>query len=172
VPDYTTSIRIKRSGDLKLKGLIFFLFVALLVAQVTAQSDLTGKKARDFTLKDLAGKKIKMSEHKGKNNVVLFFWTTWCPTCRMVFPKVLDDWKELEDQGIRLILINVGDEEKKVRDYVGSQQIPVPVLLDPKFKVADSYGIYQIPTFVMVDSKGFVRSVSNSLPEDYAQLLK
>ena len=155
-----------------MKGLIIFLLVILLTPNLSAQNDLTGKKAGDFTLKSLDGKKIKMSEQKGKNNAILFFWTTWCPTCRVVFPKVLDDSKKLQERGIRLILINIGEDESKVRDYIQSKQIPVPVLLDPKWKVADSYGIYQIPTFVMIDSNGIIRSVFNSLPEDYAQLLQ
>ncbi|MHC4756155.1 MAG: TlpA family protein disulfide reductase [Planctomycetota bacterium] len=48
-----------------------------------------GKKAPDFTVKDLKGKEHKLSEYRGKN-VLVVIWATWCPPCIAEIPHLID----------------------------------------------------------------------------------
>lgn len=148
-----------------IRQLIFMILLTGVSLSVHGSGELTGKKAKDFTLKTLSGEKIKMSSYKGDDKVLLFFWTTWCPTCQVTLPKVLADSEKIQKRGVKLMLVNVGEDEKKVRSFLESERINVPLLLDPKFQVADSYSVFSIPTFVLIDTNGIIRSISHTLPD-------
>ena len=76
-------------------SIVFILFSLLLSAPVlSAQpeepweaNDLTDFRAPDFSLPDMEGKKVSLSEFRGKV-ILLNFWTTWCPPCREEIPSL------------------------------------------------------------------------------------
>ena len=52
-----------------------------------AKEGLIGKTAPDFTLTDMAGQQVSLSQYRGKV-VILNFWATWCPPCREEMPSM------------------------------------------------------------------------------------
>ncbi|MBQ1694195.1 MAG: TlpA family protein disulfide reductase, partial [Bacteroidales bacterium] len=66
-------------------------------AQTSVEEDLDPKYAAeliakgqavpDFTLNDINGKSVKLSDFRGKT-VLLLFWASWCPDCRAEIPQI------------------------------------------------------------------------------------
>ena len=120
-----------------------------------------GNLAPDFSLQDLAGGRISLSEHKGKV-VLIDFWDTWCPPCRRALPRL----QELSDAYAGdLVVIGVAmgrDGEAKVRSYVESNQLTFPFALAdaPQYSVLRDYGgVQSLPTTFLVDREGIIRQV-------------
>jgi len=120
-------------------------------------SPLVGKKAPDFALDGLE-KPIRLSAYAGKV-VMLEFWTTDCPACRMEMPalqKVHDEYKE---QGFVLIGVNDREDSRTVARFMSKQKFTFPVALDRTGRVGDLYRVTGRPTLVVIDKKGMVRNV-------------
>ncbi len=62
-----------------LRNLLAMLFVFIFISTVSAKESFS---APDFKLQDTNGGLVMLSSYKGKQPIILFFWTTWCPYCR------------------------------------------------------------------------------------------
>ncbi|MDR3244702.1 MAG: TlpA family protein disulfide reductase [Elusimicrobiota bacterium] len=111
------------------------------------------QKAVDFSLKDLNGKNIKLSDYKGKA-VFLDFWATWCPPCRASIPAVIDLHKKTENNpSIAIIGINLSENKTKVADFVKGYDMSYTILLGEQ-SIAAAYQVRSIPTFIIIDKEG------------------
>jgi len=111
---------------------------------------------RDFALKNLDGKTVKLSDFKDKV-VFLDFWASWCPPCQKSTPAVKAIYEEFaRNPNVVVIGINVGESKAKAQKYVADNKIKYRVLLDPKSEVAHGYGVRGIPLFVIIDINGDV----------------
>jgi len=136
-------------------------------------ADMEGRPATDFTLESLAsGSPVKLSSLKGKV-VVLDFWATWCGPCRRWMPIVAKAQRDYADKGVQVYAVNLRESEAKVREYLGKQNIEVPVLMDRNGSVATDYRASSIPTTVIVGRDGKVVRVLVGLhgEEDLADVL-
>ena len=131
-----------------------------------------GEAAPDFTLKTLQGEMLNMTKYRNDHPAIIFFWATWCPHCREALKELNQNWKTIEDQGIKIILVDLNEEERAVRPYVERNKIKLPVFLDTEASLAEAYTIIGVPTFFFVDRGGIVRSVDHALPENYEEILK
>jgi peroxiredoxin len=61
----------------------------------------------DFTLKDAAGKPVKLADFKGKV-MVLNFWATWCVPCRAEFPRS-SRFREMRPSGTQVVGVSIDD---------------------------------------------------------------
>jgi peroxiredoxin len=111
-------------------------------------SSLVGKTAPDFTLKDLKGKKVKLSSLKGKV-IILDFWATWCPPCRMEIPSFIELQTQYKKKG--LIVLGVAlDDLEKVKKFAKDNGINYPLVIGDE-KVQRLYGgISAIPTTFVI----------------------
>jgi len=124
--------------------------------------------APDFNLKDLDGKDVRLSDHKGKV-VLIDFWATWCPPCRKGIPELVEMQKKYGSEKFIVLGISVDqDDENKVRDFARDFQINYPVLFYTP-DVIDAYGgIEAIPTTFVVDKQGKVRQgVQGYRPKEF-----
>lgn len=121
-----------------------------------AQNTEEKPKAPDFSLKDLNGKTVKLSDYKGKV-VILNFWATWCPYCIDEMPDLDKLSKEYSKSGETVILaIDVQEDAKKVEKFVSDNKFSLPVLLDTDGSVASAYGISGYPTTFIINKDGTV----------------
>jgi len=118
------------------------------------QSPLAGKTAPSFTLKDLNGKQVRLSDFKGKV-VLLDFWATWCGPCRQAIPHLEALHKKYKDQGLVVIGINHERDHDKVKEFA-KENISYIVLLDADREFAE-YGIRGIPAAFYIDREGKIR---------------
>lgn len=107
-----------------------------------------GDGAPDFTLPDLSGGSVTLSDHEG-DVVVLNFWFTSCGPCRAEIP-VLSKFARTHPD-VRLYGISV-DTMPEDRLAVAARQLGVdyPVLMDRGARVARQYGVRAYPTTVVV----------------------
>lgn len=106
----------------------------------------------DFSLKDINGNNINISDYKGKK-VFVNFWATWCPPCNQEIPYINQISKENQDE-IKVITVNLGEEKDTVQKYIKQKGYDMTVLLDSNGDVADTYMIYSIPTSYLLDTNG------------------
>lgn len=118
-----------------------------------------GNIAPDFELEALDGKKVKLSDYKGKK-VMINFWATWCPSCRA---EMSDKQKVFEDHDVVILGINLLQTEKSlatVEKFIADFGLSYPILLDKKSEVADLYGVQPIPTSFFIDTEGRISHIS------------
>lgn len=117
-------------------------------------SSLVGEVAPLFTLKDLEGKQVRLSDFKGKV-VLLDFWATWCGPCIRAIPHLEALHRKYKEQGLVVIGINHERDHAKVRKFA-KEQISYIVLLDADEQFTE-YGVRGIPTAFYIDKEGKIR---------------
>ncbi|HTJ29264.1 MAG TPA: TlpA disulfide reductase family protein [Acidobacteriaceae bacterium] len=127
-------------------------------------SPLVGKTAPAFTLTNLKGEKVSLSQYKGKA-VQLNFWATWCAPCKLETPWLIELEKQYQPQGFEILGISFDDLDKddpkllakdkaEIEKGVASLKIPYPVLIDGD-SIAKSYGDTDVyPTSYFIDREG------------------
>jgi peroxiredoxin len=116
------------------------------------------KEAPPFSLKDLNGKQVSLSDFKGKP-VFLFFWATWCISCKEDIVLVEKFYERCKNQFEILTLVIDGEKEARVRRAVKRYKITMPVLLDVKEKIARTYGITMVPTGFIINCEGQMEGI-------------
>jgi peroxiredoxin len=112
------------------------------------------KKAPDFSLKDIYGKKVEIKQFKGKI-IFLNFWATWCGPCKEEFPSLEVLHQHFKEKNFVLLTISVDYEGlKPVKEFINKHHYTFPVLLDPNCEVLDLFEVKGIPTTFIIDKKG------------------
>ncbi|QGK74421.1 TlpA disulfide reductase family protein [Flavobacterium sp. SLB02] len=115
--------------------------------------------ASNFSLKNLEGKQVNLSDYKGKI-VILDFWATWCGPCKASFPKMQELVSKYKGRDVEFLFVNTfekGKEEdtfKKVNTYISDKKYSFNVIFDYKTDVASNYKIEAIPTKILIDKNG------------------
>lgn len=118
-----------------------------------------GNIAPDFTLKDVNGNVVTLSKMKGKK-VILNFWATTCPYCKIEMPELNRFIKNHKDDTI-LLAVDLGENLSKVKDYLNGKGYEFTVLLDSDLKTAYDYKVQFIPMSYFIDKDGVIRAISN-----------
>lgn len=128
---------------------------------------LEGKTAPDFTLDTLDGGKVKLSDLKD-NVVVLDFWATWCPPCRLSLPHLdnLARNKDLEAKGVKVLGINEGEEKERAASFIKEKNYAFTVPLDTEGAMMKEYRLQGIPTTIVIARGGQVHKVLLGFSED------
>ena len=158
-------------------GVVFLLAGAVLTAVLLRPSiarsqffymenEDIGKEAKDFTLKVVNGEKTSLKDYREGKRAIIFFWATWCPHCVKELQVLNAQKEEIAKKNIKLVLVDVGENESIVGNYLKKRNIEMSVFLDEDSAVSDEYGLIGVPTFYLVDEQGIVVDVKHSLPED------
>jgi peroxiredoxin len=125
---------------------------------VAALGDLKiGTQAPAFRLSDLAGTTVELDSMRGDKIVLVEFWATWCPPCRMVLATLRRMEQTLREDNVEVLSVNQREAPEQVRQFVAKEGIPFHVVLDPDGAVSASYRVTSLPTMVLVDRRGTVR---------------
>jgi peroxiredoxin len=146
-----------------LAGSVFFALLLLNAcnssteeAQPVQPRGLVGQAAPDFTLRDIQGKEVKLSQFKGQV-VVLNFWATWCPPCREEMPSMEKLYRDNREKGLVILAVNVDENGKKaVSDFLQRTPYSFPILLDDKNIAQQTYGVFRFPESFIIDRNGKV----------------
>ncbi len=114
-----------------------------------------GDMAPDFTLLDLDGNAVTLSELRGRP-VILNFWATWCPPCRLEMPELEETQRAYADDDVVLLTVNQDESAEQVRDFFDELGLTLPAVLDPDGDVGNAYGAFYLPSTVFIDSDGIM----------------
>lgn len=99
-------------------------------------------------------KVVKLSELKGKV-VLINFWATWCPPCKIEIPGFVELYDKYNENGFEIIGVSVDTSgSDSVKSFVKSEKINYPVVMADK-ELAEKFDeIVAIPTSFLINQKG------------------
>lgn len=163
-------------GILAVVGFVVFMLVVSLGYQFlttnfdsdndNVDQNISGQAAKDFTVIDVEGKEVSLSDFKGKP-VVVNFWASWCPPCKEEMPYYNEVYKELGDEVV-FMMVDLVDGSRETVDtakaFIKDNGYEFPVYFDTDQDAAIAYGIYSIPTSIFIDADGkVVKSITGSM---------
>lgn len=113
--------------------------------------------APDFTLTDLDGNSVSLSDYSG-TPVLINFWATWCPPCRSELPLIQQYQDKYGDEFV-VLAVDGGETAEDVQSFVDAQGYTMKFLLDPDFVVAELYQVRGFPTSLFIDANGAIQKV-------------
>lgn len=148
-----------------------FVLLAALQAAASAQSP---KQAPALVLKDIRGRRVRLTDYRGKV-LLLNFWATWCPPCRTEIPELIRMKTEYREQGLRIVGITYPPQTlRQVRRFVREMGVTYPVALGTR-RTRELFDPSEVlPVTVIIDRQGIIRDVIRGilLPEEFEQKIR
>ena len=115
-----------------------------------------GVSAPNFSLPDLEGKTVSLTDFKGKV-VLLNIWATWCAPCVAEMPSMEKLYQELKGEDFELLAISVDEEgAEAVKPFMEKHKLSFPVLLDTKGEIKNLYQATGVPESFIIDKNGMI----------------
>ena len=118
--------------------------------------------AIDFTLKDLGGNSVRLSDQQGEDIILLNFWATWCVPCTKELPHFQKLHDIYQGKGLQIFAISVDGPQSssQVKPFMQRYRYTFPVLLDVESQVVALYNPQVIlPYSLLIDRQGRIRHV-------------
>lgn len=113
--------------------------------------------APDFTVYDVDGNEVKLSDYFGKP-IVLNFWASWCGPCKMEMPDFDEKYREMGED-VQFLMINMTDGMSETVEgassFIAEQGYAFPVFYDTGSHAAYAYGVQALPTTYFIDTEGY-----------------
>ena len=149
---------------------------------VARESTVVGATASDFTLRDLDGRQVHLSDYTGRV-VLLDFWATWCVPCAAELPSLQKLYEDKKSDGLVVLGVAMDGPESvaQVSPFARRYNLTFPVLLDEETRVVNVYNPKRVaPMTVLIDKRGIIARVRNGynagdeklIAGDVANLLK
>jgi peroxiredoxin len=148
-------------------ALIFFsLSCGNSAAELGKTDAITGKRAHDFTLKDLNGNSVSLVDFRGKKSILLIFTTTWCSRCITIIPELKEIYNKYNSKGLEVIAMYINEAENKVKAFNRKYLLPYAILLDSDGITASAYKIRDIPVLILIDRNSVIRYRGHNVSMD------
>ncbi len=121
----------------------------------------SGSALPDFELSTVDGDTARLSDHLGRDVVLLAFWDTWCEPCKTELPLLNRIYGAHKDQGLVVFAISMDEPSTamQVAPYVHENAFNFPVLLDTDGRAANLYNTHKsAPYTVLIGRDGTIAS--------------
>jgi peroxiredoxin len=139
-------------------GFGLLVTLALAPAGSDAGPARIGAPVADFTLADLNGKMVRLSDYRGRP-VLINGWATWCPPCRAEMPALHDFYLAHQADGFALLAVNAGESGSTVASFIAQSGFTFPVLLDSGEGMLHRLGVKGLPTSILIGRDGIVKYI-------------
>lgn len=117
-----------------------------------------GNRAPDFALQTEDGETINLSDYRGKT-VLLNFWASWCPPCKVEMPYMQDFYEEYKDKDAVVLAVNMTHLESSSEDaisFLNEVGATFPTVYDHNGQVTEQYQIVAYPTTYILNAQGVI----------------
>jgi peroxiredoxin len=112
--------------------------------------------APDFTFPGLDGKKVSLSDYKGKV-VLVNIWATWCPPCVDEMPSMEKLYQKFKGQNFEILAVSIDASGlKAVAPFMRKFNLTFPALIDSKGAINAVYGVTGVPESFIIDKQGIL----------------
>jgi thiol-disulfide isomerase/thioredoxin len=109
----------------------------------------------NYTLKDMNGADVRLSDFKSKV-LLLNFWGTWCAPCRAEIPELIKIADKYRDKGVVVLGLAQQDTPEDLRAFAAEQKMNYPSLLSTE-EVEEAFGpMWAVPMSFIVDRAGSI----------------
>ena len=148
-------------------GFAAAVLCGLSIGMTASQAALMkGQAAPDFTGAALDGRKIILSDYRGKNPVVVGFFARFVPASQKEFAHL----KQLDDRsggkGLKVLAVSLDEDRESPAGLVRQHGARFPVLFDPKSLIGGKYNVQALPHTVVIDRDGKVITVVIGVDRD------
>lgn len=136
-----------------------------IAGESSIQPDRQAEQAPDFTVLDMEGEEISLSQLLGKP-VIINFWATWCGPCNTELPDFDKFYSEYGDS-VEFLMVNLTDGSRDtietVKEFIENAGYSFPVYFDTELEAANAYGVYSIPRTVAINPDGTINMEQTGL---------
>jgi len=134
------------------------MLTGLLLGVSSADALAAGDAPPPIDAPDQSGKKVDLSELKGKV-VLVDFWASWCGPCTQEMPVLEQLQRKYGEQGLVIVGINIDRNPKKMANFLKGAPVSFRVVQDRKLNVASRYEPAMMPSSYFIARDGKVRYV-------------
>jgi peroxiredoxin len=135
-----------------------------------------GSTAQDFTARDVDGNTFHLSDHIGKEVILIDFWATWCQPCLAEMPHLRKMYDDYKSKGFLVVAVSMDGPETiaDVPAFAKRNQMNFTVLLDEDSSIASIYNPRKsAPLSAIIDKGGHIAAVREGYnPGDEAYVQK
>lgn len=129
-----------------------------------------GEKAPAFAATDQNGKKISLSDYKGKKLILYFYSEAGSPTCTIESCNLRDNYASLKKNGFEVVGVSP-DTEKVQKNFETKYKLPFTLIADTTQDILEKYGVWDqkklfgreymgvLRTTFVIDEKGTIRKI-------------
>ena len=128
-----------------------------------------GSLAPDFTLKNLNGNNVKLSDFRGEI-VMVNFWATWCVPCMEELPFLQAVSDNASANGLKVLTVNDKESKNQVLSFINSEGYTFTVLLDSSGEVNTLYNVKYYPTTFFINADGIIKKIVEGSFQDQATI--
>ena len=140
-----------------MKNLVLMLVFLFVISPVIAQEEAEpAQKMPEWTLKTQRGEEVKSSDYAGKP-LIISFWATWCPHCKILHPGLEKLRQTYESQGLEFLLVS--GMENEGADPEGSLKergINIKTVVEGGQLAVEGFGVVGTPTTFFIAPDGTI----------------
>lgn len=140
-------------------GLTIFVFPSPASETVYAVPQ-QGFFAPNINLTTLDGESVDLADFRGRV-VLVNIWASWCTPCKAEMPAIQRVYDKYKDEGFVVLAVNATNQDNlnDVKNFVSSQSLTFPILLDLEGEISNKYRVQALPTSFFITPDGIINEV-------------